>query len=167
MPPSLVIRRWWLKSGEKTHRLDVWKPKNNGINYQPQLVSRISVINSTKQKLPQKMRCSTKKHHSRCIFFTYFPTFSCIKHEDMASHFPFPESIFQGTSCATNGFQPIPAEISRLRLGIAFGTMMSRRDMGDVKLYEIVMKEDDKKQAYISEHVWWNKKYWHVCFVWK
>ncbi len=34
---------WWLKSC--TTR-DVWNPVNNGINYQPQLVSRISAINS-------------------------------------------------------------------------------------------------------------------------
>ncbi len=35
---------WWLKS---CTTWDVWNPINNGINYQPQLVSRISAINST------------------------------------------------------------------------------------------------------------------------
>ena len=34
---------WWLKS---CTTWDVWNPINNGINYQPQLVSRISGINS-------------------------------------------------------------------------------------------------------------------------
>ena len=33
---------WWLKS---CTTWDVWNPINNGINYQPQLVSRISAIN--------------------------------------------------------------------------------------------------------------------------
>ena len=34
---------WWLKS--QTTTWDVWNPINNGINYQPQPVSRISAIN--------------------------------------------------------------------------------------------------------------------------
>ncbi len=34
---------WWLKS---CTTWDVWNPINNGINYQPQLVNRISAINS-------------------------------------------------------------------------------------------------------------------------
>ncbi len=34
---------WWLKS---CTTWDVWSPINHGINYQPQLVSRISAINS-------------------------------------------------------------------------------------------------------------------------
>ncbi len=41
---SGVYYCWWLKT---CTTWDIWNPINNGINYQPQLVSRISAINSS------------------------------------------------------------------------------------------------------------------------
>ncbi len=43
-----LLACWWMLMAEipNNHLGSCWNPKNNGINYQPQLVSRISAINS-------------------------------------------------------------------------------------------------------------------------
>ncbi len=57
---------WWLKS--QTTTWDVWNPINNGKNYQPQLVSRISAINSTSGDGQKLVWC---KEDLPCISMCY------------------------------------------------------------------------------------------------
>ncbi len=47
---KLVVRRWWRRNPIPNHLGWCWNPINNGKNYQPQLVSRISAINSSRFK---------------------------------------------------------------------------------------------------------------------
>ena len=60
---------WWLKSC--TTR-DVWNPVNNGINYQPQLVSRISAINRMYGSSRKKKTVKVATLHCGELVFSRF-----------------------------------------------------------------------------------------------
>ena len=81
---------WWLKSCT----WDAWNPKNNGINYQTQLVSRISKASTVLQLITPTVRdLNILKRSPKAILFLKRPL-TLIPHQD-ACHVPKWRAVFR------------------------------------------------------------------------